>query len=68
MFFNNFFLWGGYYFAEMLFLVLGGDSRAEIHHFIQIEFLLMLKSTSTKKSSKRFSLGTKVGSNILIGR
>ncbi len=35
---------GGYYCAEMLFLVLGGDSRAEIHHFTQIEFLLMLKS------------------------
>jgi hypothetical protein len=51
----------------MLFLVLGGDSRAEIHHFIQIEFLLMLKSTSTKKSCKKFSLGTKVGSNNLIG-
>ncbi len=45
---------GGYYCAEMLSLVLGRESGAEIYHFNQIEFLLMLKSTSTKMLIKPF--------------
>jgi hypothetical protein len=74
IFFNTYFVC-----AEMLLsLVLGGESGAEIHHFIQTEFLLMLKSTSTKMLIKPFlhpqrnhlrgsHWGTKVGSNNLIG-
>ncbi len=59
-------------------LPLGEGGGVEIHHFIQTEFLLMLKSTSTKMLIKPFlhpqrnhlrgsHWGTKVGRNNLIG-